>query len=87
MFLKIILTTLQSVYSKNQNSYQKPKLSAIYLKSIPTETFKFILKIQGDAKYSKGISQYSLERTVLKIIEDYQKLTSEIHVPNQITDK
>lgn len=48
-------------------------MAAIYLKNVPIKTFKFILKVQGEAKFNKGISQYSLERTVLQIVEAYEK--------------
>lgn len=51
-------------------------MAAIYLKKVPEKTLKFILKVQGDTKSQKCISQYSLERTVYQIIDEFQKLTS-----------
>lgn len=36
---------------------------------------KYILKIQGEAKSEKGIAQYSLQKTIDKIILDHKRFS------------
>lgn len=48
-------------------------MAAIYLEKPPENVYKYLLKIQGEVKSSKGIAVYSLEKTVYKIIEEHEK--------------
>lgn len=47
----------------------------IYLKSIPSETVKYIRKIQGEIKIKKNVGKYSLSATVIKIVNEHQEFT------------
>jgi hypothetical protein len=49
-------------------------MAAINLKKIPDHILKYLLKVQWEAKSAKRISQYSLEKTVYKIIEEHEEL-------------
>ena len=49
-------------------------MAAIYLEKPPEHIFKYLLKIQGEIKSSKGTAAYSLEKTVYKIIEEHEDL-------------
>ncbi len=45
---------------------------------MPLDVRKYILKIQGETKAQKGVSQYSLQLTIYQIIRDHKKyLTDE----------
>ena len=44
-------------------------MAGLLLKNMPPEIRKYLLKIQGDIKVKKCISQYSLEMVIYKIIE------------------
>lgn len=46
----------------------------IKLKEIPTEIYQFILKTQGEIKVEKKSCQYSLEKTVFKMLKDLKEL-------------
>ncbi len=48
-------------------------MAAIYLEKPPEAVYKYLLKIQGEVKSSKGIAVYSLEKTVYKIIEEHEQ--------------
>lgn len=48
-------------------------MHSIKLKTIPENLFKHLLIVQGEIKVEKKIGTYSLEKTVLKIIEDHKK--------------
>ena len=47
-------------------------MAAIYLEKPPEEIYKYLLKIQGEAKSSKGIAVYSLAQTVYQIIREHE---------------
>lgn len=47
-------------------------MNVINLKEVPLDIRKYILKIQGEMKCEKGISQYSISQTVYKIIRDHK---------------
>lgn len=42
---------------------------------MPADVKKFILKMQGEIKTTKGVSQYSQEKTIYQIIRAYIDLT------------
>lgn len=46
----------------------------ITLKEVPAEIHQFILKTQGEMKAQK-MCQYSLEKTVIKMLKDLKDLT------------
>ena len=50
------------------------KKPTIPLKEVPLDVRKYMLKIQGEAKERKGISQYSLSLTVFQIIREHKSL-------------
>lgn len=54
----------------------KPNMPQIKLKDIPTEIYQHIQKVQGELKIEKRTCQFSLEKTVIKIIRDHKELTS-----------
>lgn len=58
-------------------------MASIYLKQVPEKTLKYILKIQGEIKCDKGISQYSLERTIYTMLEELQKITEKGNILNK----
>lgn len=41
---------------------------------LPPDVKKFVLKVQGEAKAAKGVSQYSLQKTIIQIIRSYKLL-------------
>ncbi len=47
-------------------------MAAIYLEKPPEEVYKYLLKIQGEAKSAKGIAVYSLAQTVYQIIREHE---------------
>jgi len=46
------------------------------LKDIPDDVKKYILKVQGDMKSQKCVSQYSLTAAIFKIIREHRDLTT-----------
>lgn len=48
-------------------------MAVINLKEIPDETLAYLLKIQSETKTEKKICQYSLEKTVYKIIQEHKE--------------
>lgn len=56
------------------------KESGLLLREMPIEIRKYLLKIQGQIKVDKGISQYSLESVVYKVIQ--RQIESEKEVKN-----
>lgn len=48
-------------------------MASLLLKDFPLDVRKFVIKIQGEIKYEKGISQYSMEHTIYKIIKEHPK--------------
>jgi hypothetical protein len=53
-------------------------MPSLLLKNMPTHIRKYLLKIQGEIKTEKCISQYSLESTIYKIIS--QQIENEKNV-------
>lgn len=49
-------------------------MAIVNLKSIPDDVLKFVLKVQGEIKSDKCISQYSLEKTFYHIVREYKKI-------------
>lgn len=49
-------------------------MPAINLKEVPIDVMKIVLREQGKLKAEKGIGQYSLEKTVYKIIRDFKEI-------------
>jgi len=49
-------------------------MAVINLKEIPDEILSYLLKIQSQTKVEKKICQYSLEKTVYKIIQEHRDL-------------
>ncbi len=49
-------------------------MAVINLKDVPADVLIIILKTQGGVKIERGISQFSMEKTIYKIIRDYEKL-------------
>ena len=47
-------------------------MTSIYVKSIPEDLAKHILKIQLDNKIKKGICKYSQSQTVIQIIREHK---------------
>ena len=52
-------------------------MAAINLKKIPENILRYLLKVQWEAKSAKRISQYSLEKTVYKIIEEHEAMSNQ----------
>lgn len=50
-------------------------MAAFTLKNIPKDVLKYILKMQGEIKQTRGIGQFSMESTVYKIINEHKELT------------
>lgn len=61
---KIFLPTFTQTY---------PNMPHISLKTIPPDIYQFILKTQGEAKVEKKSSQYSLEKTIIKMLKDLKE--------------
>lgn len=54
-----------------QTQYFMPQVKV----NIPTgEMYQFLLKTQGEMKAEKNTATYSLEKTILKVIKDFQKI-------------
>jgi hypothetical protein len=49
-------------------------VAVINLKDVPVDVLRIILLTQGGVKVDRGISQFSMEQTIYKIIRDYEKL-------------
>lgn len=47
-------------------------MSAITLRTIPSDIHEYLLDIQGKIKSQKKLSQYSLEQTVYKVIKEHK---------------
>lgn len=45
------------------------------LKNIPIDVRRYILKIQGEIKTKKGVSQYSQPQTIFQIIREHKEFT------------
>lgn len=43
----------------------------IDLKKIPSDMYKLLIKEQTNIKLEKGIAQYSLEQTIIKLLKEY----------------
>lgn len=54
------------------------KESGLLLREMPIEIRKYLLKIQGQIKVDKGISQYSLQNVVYKVIQKQIELEREV---------
>lgn len=52
-------------------------MASILLRNPKKEILKYILKLQFEAKLSKGVSQYSMEQTIYKIISEHKELTKQ----------
>lgn len=52
-----------------------PTMPHITLKQIPADVHQHILKIQGDVKVEKKTAQYSLEKTVIKMLKEHKEFT------------
>lgn len=50
----------------------KKKTTTLPLKDYPIDVRRYVLKVQGEAKAEKGISQYSLCKTIYKIIREHK---------------
>lgn len=50
-------------------------MAAFTLKNIPENVLKYILKMQGEIKQTRGTAQFSMESTVYKIINEHKELT------------
>jgi hypothetical protein len=51
-------------------------MATLPLKDIPLDVKRHILKIQGEIKIKKGISQYSQQLAIFQIIREHQQLTT-----------
>lgn len=49
-------------------------MSAVNVKSIPNDLYKFVLKTQGNIKTDRGIGSYSQSNTIIHIIKEYKNL-------------
>lgn len=52
-------------------------MACVTLKNIPEEIYNFIVDVQGTVKKSRQISQYSLESTIYKILNDSRRCVEE----------
>jgi hypothetical protein len=50
------------------------------LKEIPLDVKKHILKIQGEIKEKKGISQYSQSQTIFQIIREHKSFVEKLKI-------
>lgn len=48
-------------------------MSIFPLKNMPMDIKKYILKVQGEMKVKKGLSRYSQELTIYKIIKEHME--------------
>ncbi len=49
-------------------------MAEVKLKEIPDETFRFILKTQGEIKVEKNVCQFSIEKTIYKMLKELQEI-------------
>lgn len=49
------------------------------LKSIPKDVFKIVQKEQSEIKEKKGTNSFSFERTIYKMIKDYDRCRKEVN--------
>lgn len=49
-------------------------MTSIYVKGIPEDLVKLILKTQGDIKSKKCVGKYSQSQTVIYLLNEYFKL-------------
>lgn len=49
-------------------------MPSILMKGIPDDVKKYIVKIQGEIKNTKGISQFSQQATIMHIIREHKKM-------------
>jgi len=47
-------------------------MAAIYLEKPPENIYKYLLRIQGEIKSSKGVANFSLPETVYQIIREHE---------------
>lgn len=47
-------------------------MTSIYVKGIPEELAKYILKIQWENKIKKGVGKYSQSQTLIQIIKEHK---------------
>jgi len=55
----------------------------ISLKEIPEDIHQHILKTQGNIKAEKKSSQYSLEKTVIKMLREHKEFIEQRSVPSK----
>lgn len=51
-----------------------PNMPEVKLKCIPEDTFAFILQTQADIKVEKKTSQYSIEKTIYRMLKEFQEM-------------
>lgn len=49
-------------------------MTAITLKEVPEDVLKIILLTQADIKSGRGVGQFSMEKTIYKIVREYDKM-------------
>lgn len=49
------------------------QMTTIYLKGIPEDIAKYILKIQWENKIKKGVGTYSQSQSVIQIIKEHKR--------------
>ena len=49
-------------------------MNTFYLKSVPENLVKLILKTQCDLKVKKGVAKYSQSQTIVHMLNEYEKL-------------
>lgn len=49
------------------------KMTTFYLKSVPENLVKLILKTQCDLKLKKGVAKYSQSKTIVYMLNEYSK--------------
>lgn len=54
------------------------KLKQIKLEEVPTAAYKYVLKMQGEIKIEKNTSQYSLEKTIYRIIKEHEEMSRKL---------
>ena len=54
------------------------KVTGLTLKKLPIDIKTFILKVQGETKNEKCISQYSMELTVYKLLREHPQYNNKI---------
>lgn len=48
-------------------------MPTLLIKNLPDDLKKYIVKVQGETKNKKGISQYSMEAALLQIIKEHKE--------------